>query len=166
MLLLTRQDMAMGLGFHFWDIPMTDYMVPFQVYTLAGTMVYSLSLAFSKISILFLYLRLSTVRWFRILVWILLGIVVSYAVIYNLISLFGCKPIAASWDLSLAPTAKCLDQLTKYMVSVRGSDAQSWLTLCRLCLSSTSSSMSSSSSSRFPLSSRSRCRTARRSQFA
>ena len=93
---------------------MTDYMVPFQVYTLAGTMVYSLSLAFSKISILFLYLRLSTVRWFRILVWILLGIVISYAVIYNLMSLFGCKPIAATWDLSLAPTAKCLDQLTKY----------------------------------------------------
>ena len=104
----------MGLGYHFWDIPMTDYMVPFQVYTLAGTMVYSLSLAFSKISILFLYLRLSTVRWFRILVWILLGIVISYAVIYNLMSLFGCKPIAATWDLSLAPTAKCLDQLTKY----------------------------------------------------
>lgn len=113
-LYLLNLDMAMGLGYHFWDIPMTDYMVPFQVYTLAGTMVYSLSLAFSKISILFLYLRLSTVRWFRILVWILLGIVISYAVIYNLMSLFGCKPIAATWDLSLAPTAKCLDQLTKY----------------------------------------------------
>ena len=78
-------------------------------------MVYSLSLAFSKISILFLYLRLSTVRWFRILVWILLGIVVSYAVIYNFMSVFGCKPIAATWDLSLLATAKCFDQLTKYL---------------------------------------------------
>ena len=78
-------------------------------------MVYSLSLAFSKISILCLYLRLSPLRWFRILVWILLGIVISYAVIYNLISLFGCRPVAASWDLSLLGNAKCLDQLTKYM---------------------------------------------------
>ncbi|KAK7178945.1 hypothetical protein DPSP01_010355 [Paraphaeosphaeria sporulosa] len=52
---------------------------------------------------------------FRDLVWILLGIVIPDAVIYNLISLFGCRPIAASWDLSLATTAKCLDQLTKYM---------------------------------------------------
>ncbi|KAF2440319.1 hypothetical protein P171DRAFT_524396 [Karstenula rhodostoma CBS 690.94] len=109
------KHMAVGLGYHSWDIPMTDYMVPFQIYTLAGTMVYSLSLAFSKISILFLYLRLSTVRWFRLLVWILLGIVIAYAIIYNLMSLFGCRPIAASWDLSLATTAKCLDQLTKYM---------------------------------------------------
>jgi hypothetical protein len=156
----------MGLGYHFWDIPMTDYMIPFQVYTLAGTMVYSLSLAFSKISILFLYLRLSTVRWFRILVWILLGVVISYAIIYNLISLFGCEPIAASWDLALAPTAKCLDQLTKYTVRMSGSDTQSWLTLCRPCLSSTLSSMSSSSSSPFPLLSRFRCRTAKRFQFA
>ncbi|KAL5412524.1 hypothetical protein PMIN06_001482 [Paraphaeosphaeria minitans] len=54
------KHMAVAHGYHFWDIPMTGYMVPFQVYTLAGTMVYSLSLAFSKISILFLYLRLST----------------------------------------------------------------------------------------------------------
>ncbi|KAL5454807.1 hypothetical protein PMIN07_007354 [Paraphaeosphaeria minitans] len=107
--------MAVAHGYHFWDIPMTGYMVPFQVYTLAGTMVYSLSLAFSKISILFLYLRLSTVRWFRVLVWILLAIVISYAIIYNLMSLFGCRPIAASWNLSLTTTAKCLDQLTKYM---------------------------------------------------
>ena len=111
---LLSPDMAMGLGYHFWDVPAADWMIPFQVYTLAGTMVYSLSLAFSKISILFLYLRLSTVRWFRILVWILLGIVISYAVIYNLMSLFGCKPIAATWDQNLAATAKCLDQLTKY----------------------------------------------------
>ncbi|KAF2650158.1 hypothetical protein K491DRAFT_697546 [Lophiostoma macrostomum CBS 122681] len=109
------KHMAVGLGYHFWDVPMTDYMVPFQVMTLAGTMVYSLSLAFSKMSILFLYLRLSPQRWFRILVWTLLGVVVTYAVIYNLISLFGCRPIAATWDLSQLPDAKCLDQLTKYM---------------------------------------------------
>jgi len=78
-------------------------------------MVYSLSLAFSKISILFLYLRLSTARWFRILVWILLGVVVTYALIYNLMSVFGCQPIAATWDLTQLPGATCLDQLTKYL---------------------------------------------------
>ena len=26
--------MAVGLGYHFWDIPMTDYVVPFQVVSL------------------------------------------------------------------------------------------------------------------------------------
>jgi hypothetical protein len=30
-------------------------------------------------------------------------------------SIFGCKPIAASWDLRLIPTAKCVDTFTKYM---------------------------------------------------
>jgi hypothetical protein len=78
-------------------------------------MVYSLSLAFSKISILLLYLRLSPVRWFRVLVWLLLCVVVTYALVYNIISVFGCRPIAATWDLKLLASAKCMDQLTKYM---------------------------------------------------
>lgn len=107
--------MASGLGFHMWDIPAPDFMHPFQVYTLAGTMVYSLSLAFSKISILFLYLRLSTVQWFRILVWMLLGVVVSYAIIYNFVSFFGCRPIPATWDMTLRATADCMDDYVKYM---------------------------------------------------
>lgn len=40
---------------------------------------------------------------------------IIYAVVYDLISIFGCKPIAASWDLRLLPAAKCVDTLTKYM---------------------------------------------------
>ena len=41
--------------------------------------------------------------------------VVIYATVYDLVSIFGCRPIAATWDLRLVPGATCLDQLTKYM---------------------------------------------------
>jgi len=76
---------------------------------------YATSIAFSKLSILFLYLRLSPQRWFRVLVWSTVAVVITYAIVYDLISIFGCQPVAATWDLRLAPGAKCVDPLTKYM---------------------------------------------------
>jgi hypothetical protein len=79
------------------------------------TISYATSLAFTKISILLFYKRLSPAKWFHTLIWTLVGIVVIYVVVYDLLSIFGCKPIAASWDLRLAPAAKCVDLLTKYM---------------------------------------------------
>lgn len=76
---------------------------------------YATSLAFTKLSILLFYLRLSPHTWFRILVYILAVTVVVYATVYDLISIFGCRPLAASWDLRLISSATCMDQLTKYM---------------------------------------------------
>ena len=49
------------------------------------------------------------------LVWSTVAVVVTYALVYNLISLFACRPVAASWDLRLVPGSTCMDQLTKYM---------------------------------------------------
>ncbi|KAF2632806.1 hypothetical protein BU25DRAFT_427630 [Macroventuria anomochaeta] len=97
--------MSAGLGYHLWDVK----------WTLAGTILYATSLAFTEVSILFFYLRLAPHRWYRSLVWILLTVVVAYATAYVTVSVFGCKPIAASWDLRLAHEASCLDQYTKYM---------------------------------------------------
>jgi hypothetical protein len=49
------------------------------------------------------------------LVWILIACVVTYATVYDLVSIFGCRPIAATWDLTLLPGATCMDPSTKYM---------------------------------------------------
>jgi hypothetical protein len=84
-------------------------------FTICATICYTLSISFSKLSILALYLRLSPARWFRTLVCGLIGIVSAYSVAYLLISIFGCTPVAASWDLSI-PSPKCVDTLTSYMV--------------------------------------------------
>jgi hypothetical protein len=35
--------------------------------------------------------------------------------VYDLISIFGCRPLAASSDLRLLSSATCIDQLTKYI---------------------------------------------------
>jgi len=69
----------------------------------------------TKVSLHLFYLRLSLQPRFRALVWILFGITVTYGMVYNLLSIFACKPVAATWDLTLMPEAKCVHVLTKYM---------------------------------------------------
>ncbi|KAF2746615.1 hypothetical protein M011DRAFT_477851 [Sporormia fimetaria CBS 119925] len=107
--------MQSGLGYHMWEVKVVDFSFDFQVWTLVGTIIYATSLAFTKLSILLFYLHLSPNKWFRICVWALVFVVVAYVTVYDLISIFGCKPIAATWDLTLAPQATCMDNLTKYM---------------------------------------------------
>lgn len=49
------------------------------------------------------------------LVWSLIALVSVYSVAYFFLSIFGCSPVEASWDLSIVePT--CVDKLTLYMV--------------------------------------------------
>ncbi|CAI6287712.1 unnamed protein product [Periconia digitata] len=112
---LNFEHMKVGLGYHFWDVKTVDFVLPFQVYTLCSTIVYATSLIFTKISILLFYLRLSPQLWFRVAVWILIGITSCYGLMYNLLSIFACKPIAATWNLALMPQAECVGVLPKYM---------------------------------------------------
>ena len=76
---------------------------------------YTTSLALSRLSILSFYLRLTPQKWFRISVWILITCVVVYIVVFDLLSIFGCRPLAATWDRRLMSGANCMDQLMKYM---------------------------------------------------
>ncbi|CAN9197694.1 unnamed protein product [Alternaria alternata] len=107
--------MKSGLGYHMWEVKTEDYELPFQKWTLVGTILYATSLAFSKLSILLFYLRLSPQKGFRTLVHMLIACVIVYATVYDLVSTFSCRPIAATWDLTRLPGAVCMDQLTKYM---------------------------------------------------
>ncbi|RYN50785.1 hypothetical protein AA0114_g5830 [Alternaria tenuissima] len=107
--------MKSGLGYHMWEVKTEDYELPFQKWTLVGIILYATSLAFSKLSILLFYLRLSPQKGFRTLVHMLIACVIVYATVYDLVSTFGCRPIAATWDLTRLPGAVCMNQLTKYM---------------------------------------------------
>ncbi|WQF80210.1 hypothetical protein CDEST_05224 [Colletotrichum destructivum] len=70
-----------------------------------------------KLSILFLYLRLSTEKRFRQIVYSLASIVVCYSIVHVFIDIFGCRPTRASWDLAVPKSKKaCVDKLTTYMV--------------------------------------------------
>ncbi|KAI1499843.1 hypothetical protein F5X99DRAFT_388409 [Biscogniauxia marginata] len=107
-----------GVGIHFWDVKLKQYNPWLGVWTVVTTCLYCLAITFAKLSILALYLRLSPVRWFRIGVWTLFGLVSSYSISYILAFIFRCKPVEAGWDVTIQalPTTKCANMLTIMMV--------------------------------------------------
>ncbi|KAF4776916.1 integral membrane protein [Colletotrichum scovillei] len=106
----------LGVASHFWQVTYADYNPGFLIYGTCTTVTYSLSVVLAKLSLLFLYLRLSPDRSFRIIVTSLIGIVIAYSVAYQLLSIFGCRPIYASWDAEALKTAHCVDKETIYMI--------------------------------------------------
>lgn len=76
-----------------------------------------LSSDLAKISLLFFYHRLCPERNFRILVQTLVGLFCIYALVYAMISMFGCQPINASWDLAAQATGKCVDKFGFFLAA-------------------------------------------------
>jgi hypothetical protein len=60
-------------------------------------MLYLSLLPFTKISILFFYLRIFPEKRFRRIVYVLIACNVSYAITFVLISVFQCRPLSGAW---------------------------------------------------------------------
>lgn len=83
---------------------------------MVASILYVPALGFAKLSMLLLYHRLSKLLWFKICVYIVMGIVASYStgIIFALI--FPCQPIAMNWDLSITE-GKCIDKAGIYLAT-------------------------------------------------
>ncbi|KAF6828178.1 integral membrane protein [Colletotrichum plurivorum] len=102
-----------GAGKHIWDVLVADYSPPFLLTTLGITITYSTSVSFSKLSILTFYLRLSPERKFRWTVFVLIGIVSAYTVVYQILIIFQCQPVSMSWDINAKGT--CIGKMIPMM---------------------------------------------------
>ncbi|KAK8016873.1 Integral membrane protein [Apiospora rasikravindrae] len=111
---ITFEMCGIAIGRHFWQVTVADYSPYFLAYSTAATMTYSLSVIFSKLSILFFYLRLSPQQSFRFAVIALIVIVSAYALAYQVVSIFSCKPMRAAWDITITD-ATCVDKEAVYM---------------------------------------------------
>ena len=74
------------------------------------------TLAFAKLSILFLYRRLSPVRWFRYCIYFVMGVIAAYSIAILFALIFPCKPIAANWDVTIT-NGKCADKAKIYLAT-------------------------------------------------
>ncbi|KAH6668390.1 hypothetical protein B0J14DRAFT_675210 [Halenospora varia] len=90
-----------GLGVHMWDVPVTTFSPPFWIVALIGGVFYGVSFMFVKMSLLLLYLRLSQYQTFRIMVYAAIITTVTYSLLGSFEFLFGCRPIAKSWDITI-----------------------------------------------------------------
>ncbi|KAK2060845.1 integral membrane protein [Colletotrichum caudatum] len=105
----------LGVGVHLWQVKRADFSPGFLLHTFIAILVYSLSVTTAKLSLLFLYLRLSPERWFRIVTMAFISFATTYALIYLLLIIFSCRPIQASWDLSARAGAICVDKGVIYL---------------------------------------------------
>ncbi|RSM14927.1 hypothetical protein CEP52_001115 [Fusarium oligoseptatum] len=105
-----------GCGINFWQVSQAKYQILLK-WTIPVNIFYMLSSDLAKISLLFFYLRLCPERVFRRIVQVLAGLFVTYAVVYAMISLFGCQPINASWDLVAMATGKCVDKFGFFLAA-------------------------------------------------
>ncbi|KAH8790746.1 hypothetical protein BGZ57DRAFT_923255 [Hyaloscypha finlandica] len=95
-----------GFGQHLWKI--APEMLPSVVEFFYITQVfYATPLAFAKISVLLLYLRIFMAPWFRFIAWATIICVAISATITTLMAIFQCIPIQSIWNPALPK--KCIN---------------------------------------------------------
>ncbi|MCJ1284086.1 hypothetical protein MMC26_003417 [Xylographa opegraphella] len=71
--------------------------------------IYCTAVVFPKLSILGFYLRIFTTKPYRIVAWILSGLMLANLFAAIIVSLTACIPLAARWDPSAYPNAVCIN---------------------------------------------------------
>jgi len=72
-------------------------------------LLFTSTVTITKLSILSFYLRLGTSKTFRNIVYGCMALVSAWGIVYILVNIFYCVPIAAYWDIRL-PQNKCISE--------------------------------------------------------
>ena len=80
------------------------------------TILYCPFLAAAKFSLLFFYLKLSHLRWFRVAIYANMFLVVGYNVALVFLLIFTCKPVMKNFDVFVTD-GSCLDRTPLYMAT-------------------------------------------------
>ncbi|PYI02483.1 hypothetical protein BO78DRAFT_472604 [Aspergillus sclerotiicarbonarius CBS 121057] len=109
--ILCMLNIRNGYGVHMWDLHLNE-IKPFKQYDLAAEDIFVVGIWLVKTSILLFYLRLSPEKRFRQMTYAIMAFVAIYNIISLLVFTLGCLPVQAMWDVTLMPTAKCVQQLS------------------------------------------------------
>ncbi|KAF3042864.1 hypothetical protein E8E12_000618 [Didymella heteroderae] len=103
------------LGTHIWEIPASKINSTFNLISVC-TILYCPFLAAAKFSLLFFYLKLSHLRWFRIAVYANMFLVVGYNIGLVFPLIFTCTPVMKNFDVFITG-GSCLDRTPLYMAT-------------------------------------------------
>ncbi|EAW12310.1 putative integral membrane protein [Aspergillus clavatus NRRL 1] len=95
-----------GVGTHIFPLGMTGFS-RFFVNLFVCEILYTLSICFTKYSILMFYWRIFKTTNIRIPIYIIAVLVTGWGLGVILTTVFQCIPIRAFWDIELQATAKC-----------------------------------------------------------
>ncbi|KAK3367556.1 hypothetical protein B0H63DRAFT_83670 [Podospora didyma] len=110
---LIIRDFARGImGTHAWEMPLPKFLLFLQaLYQLP--ILYNPVQCGAKLALLLLYRRLAPQRWFQILVWSVMFVVVGSSVGIMFAAIFPCRPVSAAWDITIAEFT-CINRVALY----------------------------------------------------
>ncbi|KFY03335.1 hypothetical protein O988_01566 [Pseudogymnoascus sp. VKM F-3808] len=100
---LMMASCAYGFGQHNANLSVYNRKMTFKLFYVAQAF-YKITINLTKASILLLYLRIFIQRPFRIICYVMLGIISSYMVATFFSSVFQCTPIPRAWDKTIHGT--------------------------------------------------------------
>lgn len=104
---------SFGLGKHVYDLPPTTNFTASLELFYFGEATYYIGVGLTKISILFLYLRLIPQRGYRIVIWTCMAFVAATIFSTTVAGLFQCNPVHKAWDTQVPGT--CFNQVALYL---------------------------------------------------
>jgi len=123
-----QAEIQYGYGVNIWNLYTND-VIDFLKLDLASQIIYYLALLATKLSILLTLLRLGSssipTSAFRISVFFLMAFIGIYSLTSIFITIFGCSPINAAWDIRIE-NAKCVDEAAFWYVYASCNIVSSW----------------------------------------
>ncbi|KAK3323315.1 hypothetical protein B0T19DRAFT_201400 [Cercophora scortea] len=111
-IIIIRDFMIGIMGIHLWELPFNKFLMFMEtLYQLP--ILYNPVQCFAKLTLLLLYRRLSPQRWFQMIIWVVMFIVVGSSTSIMFATIFPCHPVAAGWDPTI-PEYTCIDRVAVY----------------------------------------------------
>ncbi|KAK6826211.1 hypothetical protein PG987_013705 [Apiospora arundinis] len=104
------------LGVHMWEMPVNHYSF-YKVMELVVAVTYAPCVGLAKLSLLLYYRRLSPQTWLGWVVVATMVIVVGCSLGTSFSLVFGCNPIARSWDMTVKG-GTCIDRDALHLATV------------------------------------------------
>ena len=100
-----------GVGHHLPWLEANDLqsLTAFAKLQIPFTIFYSLAVTFPKMAILGLYLRIFVQKGYRIVSWLLMGILALSCVVVLILTLTQCTPLSFLWNPTGHPGGHCID---------------------------------------------------------
>ncbi|KAG9252520.1 uncharacterized protein F5Z01DRAFT_682666 [Emericellopsis atlantica] len=102
-----------GLCHHAWEMPIQVFEK--HMLLLHCRPLFITCNGLSKASLLMFYLQISPQKYFRIAIWVAIGMVATYTIVIAGLLLFACRPIRAAWDPYLMADGDRLDTAALYI---------------------------------------------------
>ncbi|KAH7095342.1 hypothetical protein FB567DRAFT_601183 [Paraphoma chrysanthemicola] len=103
------------IGVHVWELSGSRLNSSFILINIASIL-YCPFLACAKFSLLFFYLKLSHLRWFKLCIYASMFLVIGYNFALMLPLIFACRPFMRAWDITITE-GSCIDRTPIYMAT-------------------------------------------------